>query len=595
MSEPKSQKQSSRQEWKRLLYLTLLGLILAPIVIVWIIFVYIDPEFGEEQYYHWVSRMADYPNWLKPQRPGFIYAQPLSPTGIGLAWRYEDRKDLSYFLISRAEGQPINYQIITKLPPDADRFANNGQELYGDPSLKPATTYFYRIQACKTFPFRCSEWSPPRAATTFQDRPEPPSDLEAVAVSPNEIELQWNYHCGNNLGFEIFMNQGEKLLCPDYRSDRAYDENTCPREKVGPNEAKWSKCGFAPGSVYTFRVSAFNEHYHSVYNPQVTVNTPPLNLPIPGRIGKSIKVPGMEEDDGGAALIWTGSEYALAWPSDRDDPGRSQRGEYRMWQIYFRRLGAQFEPLGSEIRISRGHGISESPSLAWSGSEYGLVWMDSRQAVYDCDGSEGCIVRRDLFFARISAQGQFAGSEVWIQDAHSYWLDPKLFWNSDHYDLFWNNGNQILFVKLSLAGEKLINSKVVVSTSNPRSFFIDYAVAANQPEYGIAWVDRNEPAFDLYFLHLDANSFKQSRPLKLSGCQEEQACGHSPDQAESASVFWTGNEFGVCWQNHFNYTVLSVIPAQGIAPIRRVDLNSFSLPKLCRETGLKPKLESDHI
>jgi hypothetical protein len=58
---------------------------------------------------------------------------------------------------------------------------------------------------------------------------------------------------------------------------------------------------------------------------------------------------------------------------DLDLDGRD--GNY---ELYFARLSADGTKAGPDLRATRDAGYSFEPSLVWTGSEYGLAWEDNR-------------------------------------------------------------------------------------------------------------------------------------------------------------------------------------------------------------------------
>jgi hypothetical protein len=89
----------------------------------------------------------------------------------------------------------------------------------------------------------------------------------------------------------------------------------------------------------------------------------------------------------GSSLVWTGSEYGVSWFDERD-------GNY---EIYFARLDALGNKIGSDVRVTNDPLESSGPSLVWTGSEYGVSWHDFRDGNYEiyfarlrcCDDVDG--------------------------------------------------------------------------------------------------------------------------------------------------------------------------------------------------------------
>ena len=57
------------------------------------------------------------------------------------------------------------------------------------------------------------------------------------------------------------------------------------------------------------------------------------------------------------SLVWNGDEYAVAWRDVRDGNR----------EMYFRRIDAAGQPVGSTVRVTNDDATSEHPSLAWDG------------------------------------------------------------------------------------------------------------------------------------------------------------------------------------------------------------------------------------
>ncbi len=68
------------------------------------------------------------------------------------------------------------------------------------------------------------------------------------------------------------------------------------------------------------------------------------------------------------SLAWTGSEWGVAWNDDRD-------GNI---EIYFTRLDATGDRLEGDRRITDAPGASFAPSLIWTGDAYIVTWWDAR-------------------------------------------------------------------------------------------------------------------------------------------------------------------------------------------------------------------------
>ena len=118
------------------------------------------------------------------------------------------------------------------------------------------------------------------------------------------------------------------------------------------------------------------------------------------------------------SLVWTGSEYAIAWSSDETDSR----------EIFFARLDDEGNIIGADVRITRNDGGAFEPTLVWTGSEYGVSWYDTR------DGN------REIYFTRISANGVKLGDDIRITHDNAPSSSPHMKWNGIDYALVWADG-----------------------------------------------------------------------------------------------------------------------------------------------------------
>ena len=88
------------------------------------------------------------------------------------------------------------------------------------------------------------------------------------------------------------------------------------------------------------------------------------------------------------ALAWTGGEYGVTWSEERPGQGR--------YNVYFNRIDATGQSLPDERRLDSDPEDSLSPSIAWTGREYGLVWSDYRTDTGDNN--------QELFFVGVRCE-----------------------------------------------------------------------------------------------------------------------------------------------------------------------------------------------
>jgi hypothetical protein len=183
------------------------------------------------------------------------------------------------------------------------------------------------------------------------------------------------------------------------------------------------------------------------------------------------------------SLVWTGSGYGLAYADTRmaNNP-----------EIYFVRLDAAGRPVGQEVRVTNAPMISLSPSLAWTGKYYGVAWHDQREGNFD------------IFFARIGEAGVKSGDDVRITQVAQDSFRPSLVADGEGYGLAWNDNRdgdwEIYFASLDAAGTKRAPEKRVTSAAGPSLF--PQLVRAGEG-YGLVWNDTRDGKAGAFFRRLD--------------------------------------------------------------------------------------------
>jgi hypothetical protein len=169
------------------------------------------------------------------------------------------------------------------------------------------------------------------------------------------------------------------------------------------------------------------------------------------------------------AMLFGTFEYGLTWQDDRD-------GDV---EIYFARLDGTGSKIGAESRITITPGESKGPSVAWTGSGYGLAWTDLR------DGSER------IYFARLTEGGVKQDTELNLGEGAS----PSVVWDGAGYGVAWQNGNEIHFARLDADGALLGTTAIAGATGatgHP-------SLAWSGSEYAVAWQDERDGASAIYF------------------------------------------------------------------------------------------------
>jgi len=219
------------------------------------------------------------------------------------------------------------------------------------------------------------------------------------------------------------------------------------------------------------------------------------------------------------SLIWTGSEYGLAWWNERYSGSDTQ--------VTFARITNQGRKLGYEVNITNGWNVRE-PSIAWSGSEYGLAWSDMRGGNYE------------IYFARIGIDGQKLGQEARITHDADTSHHPSLVWTGSEYGMAWGDWRagfnpEVYFTRISARGDILGREERVTRTDTES---LHPSLVWTGSAYGLAWDDKRHGEYEIYFASLDPRG---------AGLGAEKRISRGQGLSQYPSLVWTGSEYAVAW------------------------------------------------
>ena len=224
------------------------------------------------------------------------------------------------------------------------------------------------------------------------------------------------------------------------------------------------------------------------------------------------------------SLAWSGSEYGVAWNDDRDGND----------QIYFSRLSPTGVKMGSELQVTTVPELSKYQNMVWSGSEYGLAWQDDREE------------SPEIFFARISAAGTKLGTDVRITDTATDSWYPSLAWTETEYGIAWLDDNEgvrrVYFSRISASGTKLGGDNLIADASQHTYY---PCLAWSGSEFGLAWNDYRSESHGVYFTRIS------SAGAKLGG---DIFIGAGSAYSYFPSLEWGGGEYGYAWGYGADFT-----------------------------------------
>ncbi|HWS87565.1 MAG TPA: fibronectin type III domain-containing protein [Pyrinomonadaceae bacterium] len=169
-----------------------------------------------------------------PAAPSNLSAAPQSPTQINLTWA-DNSTNEDGFKVERSTDR-VNFTRVATLGPNVNAYSDTG--------LQPATAYHYRVAAFNSTVD--SGYSNTASATTTDYPPAAPSNLTASALPGGQVSLSWADNSANETGFEVERCAGAG--CTNFQT----------RTEVGAGATTYSDGGLVAGTVYRYRVRAFN-------------------------------------------------------------------------------------------------------------------------------------------------------------------------------------------------------------------------------------------------------------------------------------------------------------------------------------------------
>ena len=205
-----------------------------------------------------------------------------------------------------------------------------------------------------------------------------------------------------------------------------------------------------------------------------------------------------------------------------------------------------FEPSGNEIRITSDDAWSAPGGLSWSGEEYGISFWDYRNG------------DADVYFQRLDADGHPADDEfnVTLTSGDAYGAQVTFTgppWNE--YGLAWEDRRdgdfEIYFLRMNADGEKLMPDRRI---SYGPDFSINTSITWNpdDEQWGIVWEDRRHGGergddlqnFELYFARVGLDGV---RIPPAGSDQPEVRLTYDSAESESPAIAWAGDEWGIVW------------------------------------------------
>jgi hypothetical protein len=176
-----------------------------------------------------------------PGPPSGLSTIAASSSEIGLSWT-DNANNENGFAIERSPNGTDGWSEIGTAGPNSTSYTDSG--------LTPDSAYYYRVSAYNSI--GSSGYSNTASATTLGLPPAAPSGLTATAVSDSAIDLAWIDNSDNETGFTV------------ERSPNGTD-SWQEIATVSDNSTAYFDTGLGSGTIYFYRVAAYNTNGTSGY------------------------------------------------------------------------------------------------------------------------------------------------------------------------------------------------------------------------------------------------------------------------------------------------------------------------------------------
>lgn len=152
-------------------------------------------------------------------------------------------------------------------------------------------------------------------------------------------------------------------------------------------------------------------------------------------------------------FIWTGSVFGVVWEESR----------YGSNEVVFTCIDVDGNVNVDSFDITDGSGYSGEPSIAWSGSIYGIAWHNS-----DVPGT-------DIFYSAVNSEGSTIVSPTRITSSHNAY-SPQVLYNGSGFSHTWMDSRgysrfELYYSCVSMEGVKTIDDTRITNNSDLLSRF----------------------------------------------------------------------------------------------------------------------------
>lgn len=229
-------------------------------------------------------------------------------------------------------------------------------------------------------------------------------------------------------------------------------------------------------------------------------------------------------------FVWNGSGYGIVWEDSTTNS----------LEVFFTSINTEGTKEISNIQVTASDSKNSYwPSVTWSGTQYGLAWMDTRNSSTAED---------DIYFCRLNISGVKQGSDVRVTSNVEHQICPSIAWNGTEYGIAWDDFRnydggsdanwEIYFARMSSTGTKL-SSDIRVTNATNMSHMPTLVRAGTG--YGLFFKDHRSSSGDVYYTMLNSSGTKQAAEKNISNV--------SSSINFTIAAAWTGSNFGVVYES----------------------------------------------
>ncbi len=238
-------------------------------------------------------------------------------------------------------------------------------------------------------------------------------------------------------------------------------------------------------------------------------------------------------------IEWNGSEFGVIW----------LEGNFE--GLFFTRVSYDGSQIGGAVKVVDDY--SDVFDIEWADSVYGVAWEDFR---HDSDGSCGgqspdC--NNEIYFRKITAQGDTIGSETRLSFSVENSMGPDLVWNGTDFGVAFEEelgDSEIMFARVQMDGGTLGQPERI-------TYVNDYSTRPrlewNGSVYGLSWQDTRSSVNEIYFNYLSpaGDAIGMDARISFTGAM-----------SNPSGIAWNGNKFAMAWKDSYTEFYYAVVPEE---------------------------------